>query len=85
MASCVRVGSVFIVPVSQSNPSKGLTTVSLYAKKTTTSTSKKKKKFDVNLFVTTQENHLINLNYTLRICLGSNYFAKTENFLLKLL
>ena len=85
MASCVRVGSVFIVPVSQSNPSKGLTTVSLYAKKTTTSTSKKKKKFDVNLFVTTQENHLINLYYTLRICLGSAYFVKIENFLLKLL
>ena len=81
MASCVRVGSVFIVPVSQSNPSKGLTTVSLYAKKTTT----KKKLFDVNLFVTTQENHLINLYYTLRICLGSVYFAKTVNFLLKVL
>ena len=81
MASCVRVGSVFIVPVSQSNPSKGLTTVSLYAKKTTT----KKKLFDVNLFVTTQENHLINLYYTLRICLGSAYFAETENFLLKVL
>ena len=76
MASCVRVGSVFIVPVSQSNPSKGLTTVSLYAKKTTT----KKKLFDVNLFVTTQENHLINLYYTLRICLGSAYFAETVNF-----
>ena len=41
--------------------------------------------FDVNLFVTTQENHLINLYYTLRICLESVYFTETENFLLKVL
>ena len=47
--------------------------------------NQKKKIFDVNLFVATQENHLINLYYTLRICLESAYFAETENFLLKVL